>query len=62
MTNLVNREGYIRCVNVRYCSAPTMLLYLLASLELSGSPLCCDSFSVEERGVADGLHDNMLAR
>jgi hypothetical protein len=38
-----------------------MLLYFVASSELSGSPTCCDSFSVEERGVTDGLHDNMPA-
>jgi hypothetical protein len=42
-------------VKVRYCNAPTKLLYLAVSLGPIGVPLCHDNFSLVDNGVATGL-------
>jgi hypothetical protein len=42
-------------VNVRYCRAPTKLLYWVASFGPSGEPSCKDNFSLAHNGVLTGL-------
>ena len=47
-------------VRVRYCKAPTILLYCVASLGPRGVPSCIDNFSLVLNGVVTGLHSDML--
>ena len=47
-------------VRVRYCKAPTILLYCVASLGQRGVPSCIDNLSLVLNGVVTGLHSDML--
>jgi hypothetical protein len=42
-------------VSVKYCHAPTILLYLVASFGPNNVPSKAESFSLVERGVLTGL-------
>jgi hypothetical protein len=47
-------------VRVKYCKAPTMLLYRVASLGPNRVPSKAESFSLVESGVLTGLQQDIL--